>query len=283
MLNKLQTIDRRILYVIVIFVIIIPLVTKPSTHPSVITPEVQNAFNVLDRLPINKVAFISTSWNAGTMGENGPQTDVIVRHLLKKDIKFVIVSFDVSGSELTYQIVEKASKDLGKTYGKDWVHLGYKVPQLQLILAGMAKDFQKVYSNDKFKTNLSKIEVTKNVKTYKDIGAVVDISAGSIGGVTTVDTWIAYFCGPRNVPLIFCPTAVMAAEAYPYLDSKQINGMLNGVIGAVQYETLIGRGKDRTDAAATALALSSAHIFIIALIVLGNLGYFLSRPKKVKK
>lgn len=278
MLNLLQTIDRRILYILIVLVIIIPLITRPNIHPKVITPEVKNAYAVLNTIPKDKIVFISTVWSAGTLGENGPQTDAIVRHLLRNGTKFVMVSFDVAGSELTYQIAENASKEMGKTYGKDWVHLGYKVPQLQLILAGMAKDFQKVYSTDRFKTKLSKIEVTKNVKTYKDVGAVIDITPSS-----TIEYWIAYFCGPRNVPLVYCPTAVMAAEAYPYLDSKQINGMLNGVIGAVQYETLIGRGNDQTDAAATALALSSAHIFIIVLIILGNAGYFLSRSKKVNK
>lgn len=272
LLARLQRIDRRILYILIAAVIMLPLVLRPSRHPKIIFDEVKNAYSVLDNVPKNKMVLISTWWGPGTVAENAPQTEVIMRHLLRNGTKFAIVSWDQTGNEITYQIGKKLEKEMHKQYGKDWVHLGYRIAYPQVVYRGMAENFQKVMEYDRFHTKLSKLPAVANIKGAKDIGAVVEVTPSG-----TVEYWIAYFTGPYKVPLVFCPTAVMAAEAYPFIDSGQIDGMLNGVIGAAQYESLLGMTHARTDAAATSWALSSAHIFIILLIIVGNLGYLASK------
>lgn len=273
--DKLQNIDRRILYLLIAAVITVPLLMRPGQHPSkeMVFKEVRNAYKTIDSVPKDKIVLISAYWGPGTIAENAPQMEVLMRHMFKKGIKFAVASWDQAGNELTYQIGEKLAKELGKKYGKDWVHLGYRVlyPP-QVVIRGMALNFPKVMEYDRFQTPLSKIPAVAGVKDYKDIGAVVEITPSG-----TVELWIAYFTGPYNVPLVFCPTAVMAAEAYPFLDSGQIKGMLNGVIGAVQYETLLGMVNEKTDAAATSWALSAALVFIILLIIVGNLAYVMNK------
>ena len=270
-LTKLQNIDRRILYVLIALVLSVPLIMRPGKHPSVIFDEVRSAHKIIDNVPKDKIVLISTVWGPSTSAENAPQTEVLMRHMFQRGIKFAVVSWEPSGTELTYQIGKKLEKEMGKQYGVDWVHLGYRL-LYPVVIRGMAENFPKVMEYDMFGTKLSKIPAIKNVKTYKQIGAVVEITPAQ-----TVEYWIAYFNGPYKVPLVFGTTAVFAPEAYQYLDSGQINGMLNGVMGAVQYETLIGLKNARTDAAATSWALSAAHIFILLLIILGNVAYVLSK------
>lgn len=192
----------------------------------------------------------------------------------RREIKFAVASWDQAGNELTYQIGKQVEQEMGMEYGKDWVHLGYRLLYPQVVIRGMALNFPKVIEYDRFKTPLSKLPAVAHVKNHNDIGAVIEITPSG-----TVEYWIAYFTGPYEVPLVFCPTAVMAAEAYPFLDSGQIDGMLNGVIGAVQYEALIGMENERTDATATSWALSAAHIYIILLIVVGNLAYLATKHR----
>ncbi|MCX8053775.1 MAG: hypothetical protein N3B12_08195 [Armatimonadetes bacterium] len=271
-LTKLQNIDRRILYLLIAVVIAVPLLRRPSKHPSVVFLEVKNAYNTLDRIPKNKVVILSTVWGPGTRAENESQTEAIMRHLFRNRTKFVVLSWDQLGSQLTYDGGTAIAKKMGRRYGADWVHLGYNPGPMYAIIRGLGKNFPGVFKVDRFGKKLKDIPLTAKVRDHRDIGAVVEITPSG-----TVAYWIAYFNQPYQVPLVFCPTAVMSAEAYPYLDSGQLNGMLNGVIGAAQYETLIGMGKERTYAAAASWALSSAHIFILVLIVLGNLGYALSR------
>lgn len=268
LLAKLQDIDRRILYVLIALTIIVPLTLQPKQHPRTIFKEVQNAYNTMNTVPKDKVAVISGSWDASTFAENGPQVEVIMRHLFRNNTKFIVVSWNPVGAELMYKTGVKIAKEMGKKYGRDWVHLGYNPGPMYVVVSGMAKDFKVVFKQDRFGHKLSTLPVTKNIKDAKQIGVVVETDASG-----TVGAWIAYYNTPNNIPLVYCPTAVMAAEAYPYLDSGQLSGMLNGVIGSAQYETLLGMGNERTYSSAACWALSTAHIFIILLIIVGNIGY----------
>jgi hypothetical protein len=271
-LTRLQNIDRRILYLLIALVIAVPLLRRPSRHPHIIFAEVRNAYKTLNTVPKDKIVILSCVWGPGTRAENEPQTEAIMRNLFMRGTRFAVLSWDQLGSELTYEDGARIAKQMGKRYGTDWVHLGYNPGPMYAIIRGLGKSFPGVFKVDKFGKKLSSLPATKNVRDHQQIGAVAEITPSG-----TVSSWIAYFCQPYHVPLVFCPTMVMSAEAYPFLDSGQLSGMLNGVIGAAQYETLIGMAHDRTYAAAAAQALSWADIFVIALIILGNVAYALAR------
>lgn len=277
LLVNLQNIDRRILYVVIAIVLSVPLIMRPSKHPDAVFPEVQGAYNVIDSIPEGKIVLVSTSWGAGTMAENEPQLEALMRHMFAKKIKFAIMSWEPGGSEITYKSALRIQNDVNAKYGRDWVHLGYKTGSASAIISGLSQDFQAFMKQDKLGTPLSELPAVSFVKNYKQIGAVTDITS-----VGLMDYWIAYLTTPKHIPLIYCPTAVMSASAYPQLDSGQLKGMLNGVMGAVQYETLIGRGSESTDASAISWALSAAHIYIIVLIILGNLGYLVAKRAGIR-
>lgn len=280
----LQNLDRRILYVLIAIVLAVPLIIRPAKHPDAnsVFPEVRGAYDTINGIPDGKIVLLSNTWSAGTKAENEPQLEALMRHMLAKNIKFAIMSWDAAGSEITWQSAERIQNDVNRerrkrgqpllSYGKDWVHLGYKTGVYAIIASGLGEDFQKVFSVDRKGTKLSKLPAVSYVKDAKQIGAVVDVTSTGMMGV-----WIPYLTTPKHIPLIYCPTAVMAVTSYPYLDSGQLKGMMNGVMGAVQYETLIGRGNVKTDASATSWALSCAHIYILILILVGNLGYLAAK------
>ena len=69
-------------------------------------------------------------------------------------------------------------------------------------------------------------------------------------------------------------TGVMAPGLYPLLRSGQINGLIGGLRGAAEYESLIGqKGK----AVAGMDAQSATHVAIIVLVIMCNLVYFSQR------
>lgn len=274
MLEKLQKLDRRILYLLIAAVVGGPLIFHPRRHPRVVLSEVQNAFRSVDSVRDGKVVLVSIFYGAGTLAENGPQTEALFRHMFQKRIPFVVLSWDLVGTNLSYNIGARLQSELGRKYGRDWVHLGYRPGPLVAVISGIAEDFPRVIGKDKFGKSVRDIPMLRHVKNHKQIGAVVEITPSA-----TVDYWIAFFTNPYRVPLVYCPTAVMSVEAYPFIDSGQISGMLNGVIGAAQYETLIGQENEPTFAAAASWALSAAHVFILALIVVGNTAYVLSRRR----
>ncbi len=72
-------------------------------------------------------------------------------------------------------------------------------------------------------------------------------------------------------------TAAMVTTYDPYISSGQLHALIGGLRGAAEYETLlkIGGGGQRG-----MLAQASAHIYILLLILAGNVIYFVSRRRK---
>ena len=71
-------------------------------------------------------------------------------------------------------------------------------------------------------------------------------------------------------------TGVMAPGLYPLLRSGQINGLIGGLRGAAEYETLIDQ-KGRAIAGMD--AQSATHLAIIVLVIICNLFYFSLRKQ----
>ena len=75
-------------------------------------------------------------------------------------------------------------------------------------------------------------------------------------------------------------TAVTAPEAYPVLNSGQVQGLLSGLRGAAEYEVLVGhpgtatRGMD---------AQSVVHFVIAGFIVVANFLYFAERRQRKRR
>jgi hypothetical protein len=66
-------------------------------------------------------------------------------------------------------------------------------------------------------------------------------------------------------------TGVTAPEMYPYYQSKQLLGLLEGLKGAAEYEKLLGYKGSATKGMD---AQSTGHWMMVVFIVLGNVLYF---------
>jgi hypothetical protein len=83
-------------------------------------------------------------------------------------------------------------------------------------------------------------------------------------------------------------TAVSAADYYPYVNSGQFSGMLAGMKGAAEYEELLEQrmvknGMDwglRRKGTEAMSSQTAAHLAIMAFIIIGNIGFFITRRRK---
>jgi hypothetical protein len=71
-------------------------------------------------------------------------------------------------------------------------------------------------------------------------------------------------------------TAVSAPQFYPYLQTGQLIGLLGGLKGAAEYETLVNYAGDATRRMD---AQSIAHLVIIIFIIFANISYFVLRKR----
>jgi len=269
-LNRLQHIDRRILYLLTVLVVATPFMTRMSL-PINPTPPVRRAYSAVDRVPKDKIVILVANWEAGTRGESAPQTEAVIRHMFRKGIRFAIFSHNnPPGPTFAEQIADRLAAQMGKTYGVDWINWGYR-PGTIAMIQGLARDIPAIIGEDIKGKPITSYPVMRGIRSMKDVGLVVDVASAF-----TISLWIQYVQRRYGTTLIFAPTAVMIAETYPYLASGQLTGTIPGLRGAAEYDTLLGvSGYARR----AMNAQSMAHLLIIFLIVLGNIGYISARRK----
>jgi hypothetical protein len=170
-------------------------------------------------------------------------------------------------------LVERAmtpiAEEFGKEYGTDYVNLGYMAGGIVTLL-GMGASIPNTFPTDYGGTPVSQIPLMREVKNFEDIAFVMEISAGTPG----TREWVQQVQSRFRVALGSGVTAVSAPNFYPYIQSGQLTGLLGGLKGAAEYETLVGvpgtatRGMD---------AQSIVHALIVVFILMGNVVYFVSR------
>jgi len=276
--RKIVFYTRRAIFLLTAVVVAIPLLVKIEM-PVVVGWPARNLYEAVERVPPDKIVVVSISWSAGSKGETAPQTTALIRHLAKSGKRFAIWSFsDIQGPELAQAIAAPLADEYKRKYGVDWVNWGYKSGAASMM-RGWAQDIWGTIKEDRNGTPVAKLPFMQKAHSYKDIGLIIDISAGSLSGTPTFRYYVQFLKGIYNVPVGCACTGVMAAETFPYLDSKQIVGMLRGLAGAAEYEELVGF---HGEGIRRMTAQSFAHLFVIALIILGNVGYFLGKRRSAQ-
>jgi hypothetical protein len=111
----------------------------------------------------------------------------------------------------------------------------------------------------------------RGIKNYDNVKGVINLSAGNVS-----DMWVANGNARYGVKLALAMTGVMAADYYPYYQSKQVFGIIGGMKGAAEYEQLCKNPGTATEAMKVQVF---AHVVIIIFIIIGNLAYFLGKRK----
>ncbi|MCK4666589.1 hypothetical protein KAU33_07560 [Candidatus Dependentiae bacterium] len=267
---NIVNLDRRWIFLMVAIVVSVPLFI-PSNPPIVPARPVQELYDFIDALPEGSTIMVCFDYSPDSLAELNPMGRAICRHAFSKDINVIGMAFAwPSGSGLGQEVVSSAAKEYDKVQGKDWVYFGYKVGFAQMII-GMGKDIVKTVQADYRGESLKNMELFQEVKNYDDVSIVIVLAAGG-----TVQTYIYFVNTMYNRPVSAGVTAVMAADYYPYLQTGQLIGLLNGMKGAADYEKLInikGLGTRGIP------SQNWAHIMIIILIVVGNIAYLLEKKQ----
>ncbi len=299
--HKLQSLDRRWIYLVLAVTLMATLINSRPENPVVLKP-VQDYYDTVQDLAAGsgqgKIVLVDTLFSASTLAENGTQARVVIRHLMLRHLRFATLSVgEPQGATYGPKIAGDLAKRYGYVYGKDWIDFGYQIPNLSFYRS-FTRDIPGTIQVDNQENKpLESFPIMQGVKTINNVALLAECTAsGSMGD------WLQYvqpYSSPR-LKIGYGCTGVMAAEAYPYLDSKQLIGMMPGMKGAADYEKLVDtlEAKMLTDgqiahpnipAVVTSIqsfppaarnlmfTQSAAHIVIILFILFGNLGLFLSR------
>jgi hypothetical protein len=268
-LTRLLSVDRRILYWILVALILIPLL-HPLGFPIPVTSATKAFYNGVEAIPANSVVILDVSVGAIAWAELGPAIIATTRFLIERNLRVIMWSATAPDAPLIAELyLLKYFQDAGKVYGKDYVLIGY-VPGAVTALATLAKNVEYA-RNDFYGTPLSAIPMLANVHTAHDIAAVVLTESGGEGGYY-VQQWYAPY---HTVILDVCTGALISERLIAY-NAGQIKGIVGGSRGGAELELLTGL---LGTGVALADALSITHMYLLILIIMGNLAFFLVRSK----
>jgi hypothetical protein len=269
-LERLNHIDRRLIFVIVFVVVSIPMLLK-LTSPVKVSHEVQIAYDFIQSIPAGGVVMFSVDYDPTSAPELQPMILAILHHCFSRNLRVILTGQLAVGMPLGIEALESTAAQFGKKYGVDYVNIGYR-PGNQAVIVAMGRRLRDMFATDYRGTPLDQLPMMKNIRNYDQIAGVVDLAHGG-----TPELWIQFGQARYGVKLIVCTTAVGAPDYYNYLQAKQIVGLLGGMRGAAEYETLV---KAPGLGLLAMPAQSWVHLAIIGLILLGNLTFFLNRRAK---
>jgi len=269
--GKMEKLDRRWVYLMVGIMVVIPFIF-PANFPISITPEARMLYDAVEALPDSSVVFLVFDYYPSTIAECEPMTIAALHHFFSKDCKVITLSnIPLGGPSMAERVTRMMAEQYNKVYGVDFVNLGYKANYVA-VMSGMGTSIESIFPTDNSGTPLSELPLMQHVHNYDDVSFLFEVADNA-----TADYWVSIVNAQFGLPMGCGTTAVSAPKYYAFVSSGQFVGLLGGMKGAAEYEQLI---KQPAKAVTGMSAQSLVHLLIIFLVIIGNVGFFLSRSKK---
>jgi len=261
--NRLH--DRRFIYLAVALYVIFPVVVTISL-PMDISPESRQLYDAVENLPDSSIVMLTFDYYPSTLAETEPMSRAALHHLFRKDCRVVtMTTVPLGGPSIAERVTRDVAGQYGKEYGVDFVNMGYKANYVA-VLKGMGSSIRSIYPADNGGVPLDSLPMMRDIDNYGDIDFIFCVADNGV-----VEYWMSIVNAQYDIPVGSGMTAVMAPKLYAYVGSGQMTGLLGGMKGAADYETLVGR---RSLATKGMTAQSLVHIFIICSVIVGNIIYF---------
>lgn len=299
--QRLQAIPTQTIYVVLLLCAAIPLFLKVNLPNVPIDPSIDFYGNLMSLKEGDKV-LISADWTNSTRGESGGETEALMRILMRKKIKFAVFSVGDPQSpqverDLIARVAEEEEKNVGFRYlpFRDYTVIGY-FPNAEGQAAAINNNVLKAFAGRKdlppggVPTDVRRSPVFRGIKSLEDFKFFINVTGSQTNTI--------YLERIEKTPLMFMVTGVMVPENQNYYDSGQIKGMIGGVKGALDLETLMENGLDPGDSAnfpegapgfkgmqnlgkGTAYypTLHVCLFLLILAVIVGNVGMFLAKKE----
>lgn len=262
--------QNHLIYILLALAVSYPLI-KPMGLPLEVSPNVQMAYDAVENIPNGSTVLWIWDCAPASFNDVGASGIALGNHMFKKDLKLIAVTF-MENSIGNFDRAMAAIEYEGKVYGTDYVDLGFAAG-LEPTVAALADDLHATKPKDRAGNSIATLPITKDVKNIKDISLIVSMSSGSPGTEAVIRQIALRY---PEIPVVSACAAGQATRFYVYLDSGHLTGLLPGLRAGAEYERLIDKPAYGTSAMD---ALSVQHLFIIGLLVVGNIIHFRDRAK----
>lgn len=277
-LKSLTKIPRQVIFLTIALAVAIPLIV-PLGIPVNVMPQSRKLFEAVESLDSDlKPVLISCDFDPQSLPELYPMLIAVLRQCFARRIPVVLMALWPQGTGMVEMALDELAPEFNVVYGTDYAFLGYKFG-VAAVLLGMGENVRGVFPLDYYGTPVDSLPMMKKVTNYRNISLIITLSTGDPGW----RQWLLYAQSRYGARLGVGVTAVSAADVYPYVETGQVTGLLAGMKGASEYETLIqreGYAEGISRASQGMDAQSLGHLLIMVFIIIGNIGYFYTRRQK---
>jgi len=276
---SISRIDRRYLYLLLFILVSIPFL-YPLKLPLTIGVHSRLVYEVTEGLPPGSIVISSVDFGPSTLTENRPHLKAHLFHCKEHELKVVCLAFWISGGPIGHDLLtEVYGSDFPNVpeYGKSIVYLGY-VPGGEVGMQTFGDNTDLAKGTDHYGTSVGDLPLMQECQSAEDFDLWAEWTSGTPGEQQVIQFVQGRHGGPSAVPIVAGSTAVSVPGMMPFYMAGQISGILNGLAGAGEYESLLFVAYDYPFEQGPGLdAQSVAHVLIILFVVIGNIGYAISK------
>lgn len=278
-LPKIARIDRRYLYVLLFILVSIPIL-NPLKLPIPISQLTRDVYDITEALPAGSIVISSFDYGPSTIPENRPQSKAHLFHCRELGLKVVATAFWPSGAPIGNDVLAEVYgpefPDVPE-YGTSIVYLGY-IPGAEVGMQTFGDDTFSAKGTDHYGAAVGDLPLMQECRSAADFDLWAEWTSGTPGERQVIQFVQGRHGGPSAVPIVAGSTAVSVPGMMPFYSSGQITGILNGLAGAGEYEKLLFDDYDYPFEQGPGLdAQSVAHSLVIVFVIIGNLGYAISK------
>jgi hypothetical protein len=259
-------VERWLATLFVLAAIIVPIVVgfQPMPAPQTRSLAVREVIEVIDALPEESRVLMAFEYEPDTAGELDVAVEAVVAHLMSRDANFYAISTRMTGRDVAQRVLTAATDNQADyAYGERWFNLGYLAGRpvgvrrlaLGAYIGGESPLIRDYRGNP---TGLAPDDLY-------EFDAVIVFAARP----EEVRDWIEQIGRVTDMPMVAVVSASAAPVVYPYAQSGQLAGVINGFSDAISYSVSMQAFSPELATRWNAQALAS--LVAAALIIGGGL------------
>jgi hypothetical protein len=238
LLDRIQDLDSRIIYTILIISLLIPYI-RPLGIPIPLSPETKAYWEYVTNVEEGSIVAVQLAADPSTIPELRSAHQITLLKLFEKNCKIIFFHMRDDAPPIHEEMMEWVLARFSETerpvYGEDYVNLGYLV-DAEATVASIASNIKEFVQQDAYGNDLDTLTLLDNIEDGGDYDFVLwnDGSRGIF--LYMLRQWQEVY----GTPLLIISSTINKPAVMPYLQSGQIVGGSFGTDGSAQIEFITG-------------------------------------------
>jgi hypothetical protein len=267
---------NHIIYVLIFLAALIPFFLPADWSGlglSVTSPTTAAFYDKVQSVAPGSTVLLAFDYTAGQGVELNPAAQIVTRDLARRGVNVIALSTSPSGAQIAQTVLRDTAQQIPNWQnGKNFLNVGY-IPGAEAGLRKLSDQWLAPNQTDFDQHSLAASPLATALKSLRDVALVIELA----GSDESLRWWMEQAQPSHQTTFVAVVSAAVEAQARNYSNSKQLAAFLRGLTGAAEYELSLNQPGQTVR---TVDAQSFAHVVIFAIIIVGNIAFWLSRIRK---